>query len=126
MTEKELWVKLRGAAKAVSIVPERYENAAGFGTFDVSLSWTNHTVWIELKASVNAILRISQMHWARARQEAGCLDDMHILFPHKGGIYLLDAFYPLENGGQLKLEHAMVFPSMDSMLLTLKGKWRPL
>lgn len=122
MTEKDLWMRLRGAAKAVGIAAERYENAGSFGTFDVSLSYNNHTTWLELKASRYMELRTSQMHWARKRLDAGCTSDMYVLFPHQNAMYLLEVKHPLYANGRLEINDAVAFSSMGDVVFLLKEK----
>lgn len=80
MTEAEMWQTLRVAAEKQGLFGERYENVASYGTFDTSFSWDNKTLWVELKADVKKVLKLSQRRWARKRFEAGCTEDMYIVF----------------------------------------------
>ena len=126
MTEQKLWIKLRAAALENGLFPERYENAASFGTYDSSLSWENQTLWIELKGSVDEELRTSQLRWTRARFNRGCTNDMYVLFgdKYRHRICLLPSTYVLDTGGRLSYDHAMVFSYMDELVIFLKENWR--
>ena len=59
----------------------RIENAAVAGTFDVALSNSNQTLWVELKRDYTERLRPSQLRWGMNRQKVGCDKDMWVVYP---------------------------------------------
>jgi len=122
VTERDLWVRFKLAATQMGMVPERYENAATFGTFDASVSWNNNTIWVEFKATQYDVLKLSQLRWARARWKHGCTNDMYVIYHHRVETCLQTLEYPLKEGGKLNIEHAMVFPSMGEVLMTIRGR----
>ena len=126
MTENQTWLKLKLFCKRHDIAASRIENAITSGMFDTELSWDNTTLWIELKADPRKELRITQRAWARQRYIAGCKNDMFILYPtFTIGYAIIPVSFILERESSvIGSDHAMVFPSMDDLVVFLKGNWR--
>ena len=96
----------------------RIENAIQSGTFDLTISRANRTIWVELKRGISEKLRPSQIRWALDRYQAGCTSDMVVVCPNiESGWYIFDVNRVIMNQGELSLFSAT--SAADNELRTL-------
>jgi hypothetical protein len=78
--EAKVYQRFKRAVEADFCV-HRIDNMAGSGTFDLTLSRGDRTIWVELKRDVHQKLRPSQLRWGMDRLAAGCFKDMWVVCP---------------------------------------------
>lgn len=100
--ENAVYQDFKKAVTPLMMHIHRIENAIQFGTFDLTLSRTNRTLWVELKRDAMESLRPSQIRWALDRYQAGCTSDMVVVCPHKNGDWCtFDVNHVIMNQGKL-------------------------
>jgi hypothetical protein len=89
-TEADVYQRFKRVLEPLKAHVHRIENAIQSGTFDVAISRSNRTLWVELKRDSSQQLRPSQIRWAMDRYQAGCVSDMWVVTANKNDWYIFD------------------------------------